>query len=199
MRWLSALRTVDRIRGSPMLRGRTWRTHQTTKTSEGGGLRLVSTFLTLFGFWLLLSGHYTGFLMLSGILCALGVVLFARRMGIADQEGHPVDLVVRALFSYWPWLLKEIVKSALQVSAIILNPRLPISPTMLQVQATQKTDVGRTTFANSITLTPGTISVEVGEDQVLVHALTRSAALGLADGEMDRRVSRFENSRASHV
>jgi len=162
-------------------------------------LRLVSIFLTLFGFWLLLSGHYTGFLMLSGILCALGVVLFARRMSIADQEGHPVDLVLRALFSYWPWLLKEIVKSALQVSAIILDPRVPISPTMLQVRATQKTDVGRTTFANSITLTPGTISVEVGEDEILVHALTRDAALGLADGEMDRRVSRFEDSQANHV
>jgi len=162
-------------------------------------LRLVSTFLTLFGFWLLLSGHYTGFLMMAGVLSALGVVLFARRMGIADQEGHPVDLVLRALFSYWPWLLKEIVKSALQVSAIILNPRLPISPTMLHVRATQKTDVGRTTFANSITLTPGTISVEIGDDQILVHALTRSAASGLADGEMDRRVSHFESNRAGHV
>ena len=162
-------------------------------------MRLVSTFLTLFGFWLLLSGHYTGFLMLSGIGCSLGVVLFAKRMGIADQEGHPAHLVLRAMFSYWPWLLKEIVKSALQVTAIILNPRLPISPTMLHVRATQKTDVGRTTFANSITLTPGTISVEVGEDQILVHALTRSAALGLADGEMDRKVTRFESGRSSHV
>jgi len=162
-------------------------------------LRLVSIFLTLFGFWLLLSGHYTGFLMMSGILCALGVVLFARRMGIADQEGHPVHLIARALFSYWPWLLKEIVKSALQVAAIILNPRLPISPTMLRVRATQKTDVGRTTFANSITLTPGTISVDVGEDQILVHALTRSAALGLAGGEMDRKVTRFDSGRSSNV
>lgn len=162
-------------------------------------MRLVSTFLTLFGFWLLLSGHYTGFLMTSGIFCALGVVLFARRMGIADQEGHPVQLIVRALFSYWPWLIKEIIKSALQVTAVILNPRLPISPTMLRVRATQKTDVGRTTFANSITLTPGTISVDVGEDQILVHALTRSAALGLADGEMDRRVTRFEKAGGGNV
>jgi len=162
-------------------------------------LRLVSTFLTLFAFWLLLSGHYTGFLMTAGILCSLGVVLFARRMGIVDQEGHPVDLIVPALFAYWPWLVKEIFTSALQVTAIILNPRLPISPTMLRVRATQKTDVGRTTFANSITLTPGTISVEVGEDQILVHALTRDAALGLADGEMDRKVTRFEKNRIDNV
>ncbi len=157
-------------------------------------MRLVSTFLTLFAFWLLLSGHYTGFLMTAGILCALGVVLFARRMDVVDQEGHPVHLAPRALLVYWPWLVKEIIKSALQVSAIILHPRLPISPTLLRVRATQKTDVGRTTFANSITLTPGTISVEVGEDEILVHALTRGSAEGLADGEMDRRVTRFEGA-----
>ena len=132
--------------------------------------------------------------MAAGILCALGVVLFARRMDVIDQEGHPVHLALRALLVYWPWLIKEIIKSALQVAAIILNPRLQISPTLLRVPTTQKTDVGRTTLANSITLTPGTISVEVGEDNILVHALTRSGARGLADGEMDRRVTRFEGA-----
>lgn len=157
-------------------------------------MRLVSTFLILFAFWLLLSGHYTPFLMTAGALCALGVVLFARRMDVVDHEGHPVHLATRALLVYWPWLLKEIAVSAMQVSAIILHPRLPISPTMVRVRSTQKTDVGRTTFANSITLTPGTISVEVSEDEILVHALTRDGADSLADGEMDRRVTRFENA-----
>ncbi|NIO39986.1 MAG: hypothetical protein GTO41_07215, partial [Burkholderiales bacterium] len=89
-------------------------------------MRLVSSFLILFAFWLLLSGHYTPFLMTAGILGALGVVLFARRMDVVDQEGHPVHLALRALLVYWPWLLKEIAKSAIQVSTIILNPRLPI-------------------------------------------------------------------------
>ena len=157
-------------------------------------MRLVSTFLILFAFWLLLSGHYTAFLMTAGALCALGVVLFARRMDVVDHEGHPVHLATRALLVYWPWLLKEIAVSAMQVSAIILHPRLPISPTMVRVRSTQKTDVGRTTFANSITLTPGTISVEVSEDEILVHALTRDGADSLADGEMDRRVTRFESA-----
>ncbi len=157
-------------------------------------MRLVSSFLILFAFWLLLSGHYTPFLMTAGILGALGVVLFARRMDVVDQEGHPVHLALRALLVYWPWLLKEIAKSAIQVSTIILNPRLPISPTLIRVRSTQRTDVGRTTFANSITLTPGTISVEVGEHEILVHALTRSGAQSLADGDMDRRVTRFESA-----
>lgn len=155
-------------------------------------MRVVSTFLVLFAFWLLLSGYFTGFLMLAGATSALGVVLFARRMDVLDQEGHPIHLAPQALIRYWPWLAAEIVKSAWTVAAIILHPRLPISPTLVRIRATQTTDVGRTTFANSITLTPGTISVEVGRDEFLVHALTREGANELATGEMDRRVSSFE-------
>lgn len=157
-------------------------------------MRLVSTFLVLFAFWLLLSGFFTAFLILAGIGSSLAVVLFARRMDVVDHEGHPIHLAPRALLSYWPWLLWEIVKSACTVASIIVRPSLPISPTMVRVRATQKTDVGRTTFANSITLTPGTLSVEVGKDEFLVHALTREGANDLASGEMDRRVTAFERS-----
>jgi multicomponent Na+:H+ antiporter subunit E len=157
-------------------------------------LRLVSTFLVLFAFWLLLSGYFTAFLMVAGAMSALAAVLFGRRMDIVDHEGHPVHLAPRALLVYWPWLAKEIVKSAWQVSTVILQPRLPISPTLVRIRATQRTDVGRTTFANSITLTPGTISVEVGRDEILVHALTRAGASDLASGEMDRRVTEFERA-----
>ncbi len=157
-------------------------------------MRLVSTFLVLFAFWLLLSGFFTAFLMLAGIGSALAVVLFARRMDVVDHEGHPIHLAPRALLVYWPWLFKEIVKSACTVASIIVRPSLPISPTMVRVRATQKTDVGRTTFANSITLTPGTLSVEVGEEEFLVHALTRQGANDLASGDMDRRVTAFERS-----
>ena len=157
-------------------------------------MRLVSTFLVLFAFWLLLSGFFTAFLMVAGAASALGVVLFSRRMDIVDHEGHPVHLAPRALLVYWPWLIKQIVKSAWQVATIILRPSLPISPVLVRIRSTQKTDVGRTTFANSITLTPGTISVEVGRDEFLVHALTRDHARELEAGEMDRRVTDFERA-----
>ena len=157
-------------------------------------MRLVSTVLVLFGFWLLLSGFYTPFLIGAGFACAVAVAVFARRMDVIDHEGHPVHLAPRALLGYWPWLLKEIVKSAWEVSKIILHPRLPVSPTLVRVKSTQKTDLGRTVFANSITLTPGTISVEVDADEFLVHALTRSGADSLAEGDMDRRVTAFERS-----
>lgn len=157
-------------------------------------LYAISSVVILFGFWLLLSGFFTPFLMSAGVVSAVAVVAFGWRMKVVDQEGHPVHLGPRAV-TYWPWLFKEIVKSALDVSRIILDPRLPISPTLVRVKPSQKTTVGVVTYANSITLTPGTVSVEVSGDEILVHALTREGAEGLASGEMDRRVSQFEGSR----
>ncbi len=154
-------------------------------------LYAISSALTLFGFWLLLSGYFTPFLLSAGAGCAIAVAAFGRRMAVIDREGHPVYLTGRA-FIFWPWLAKEIVKSAWDVSRIIVNPRLPISPNLIRVRTSQKTPEGVVTFANSITLTPGTISIDVSEKEILVHALTREGAEGLASGDMDRRVTRFE-------
>lgn len=146
---------------------------------------------SLFVFWLLLSGIYTPFLVLSGLGASIAVAALAQRMEVADREGHPVHLALGAA-AYWPWLMKEILKSGWQVTRIILDPRLPVSPTLARFKPSQKSTVGLVTHANSITLTPGTITVEAGPGEFLVHALTREGAAGLADSEMDRRVSRFE-------
>lgn len=149
---------------------------------------------SLFLFWLLLSGLYTPFLLAAGFGASLAVALLAWRMEVADQEGHPVHLTPAALV-YWPWLVKEIAKSGWQVSKIILDPRLPVSPALVRFRPSQKSAVGLVTHANSITLTPGTITVEADHREFLVHALTREAAAGVVDSEMDRRVSRLEGSR----
>lgn len=154
----------------------------------------VSSALVLYVFWLLLSGYFTAFLMTAGAASAIAVVALARRMEIVDHEGHPIHLGWRAL-TYWPWLVIEIVKSAWDVSKVILNPRLPISPTLIRVKTSQKTEVGVVVYANSITLTPGTISVDVGHGEILVHALTREGAAGLQTGEMDKRVTVFEGAK----
>ena len=151
----------------------------------------VSLFLSLVVFWLLLSGFFTPFLMASGVGCALAVVFFARRMDVVDHEGHPIQLGAKALV-YWPWLIKEIVKSAWDVSKIILNPKLPISPTLVRFKPSQKTDVGLVIHAQSITLTPGTITVEARPNEFLVHGLTRGGAEAVVDSDMDRRVSACE-------
>jgi multicomponent Na+:H+ antiporter subunit E len=154
-------------------------------------LYTLSSVLVLYGFWLLLSGYFTAFLMTAGAGSAIAVVALAHRMDLVDHEGHPIHLGWRVL-AYWPWLFREIIKSAWDVSRIIVDPRLPISPTMIRVPTSQKTAVGVVTYANSITLTPGTISMEVKHGEILVHALTRAAAEGLQEGEMDRRVTWFE-------
>ena len=154
--------------------------------------RSFSTLLSLVVFWLLLSGMFTPFLIAAGVGCALVVTLIARRMGIIGYSGYSVGLAWRPLFFYCPWLLKEIMKSAWDVTKRILDPRLPISPTLVEFCPTQQTELGLVIHANSITLTPGTISVEVEPNRFLVHALTQDGAAGLAGSEMDRRCAALE-------
>jgi multicomponent Na+:H+ antiporter subunit E len=154
-------------------------------------IRLISAFLALYLFWLVLSGYFTAFLLSAGAASAAAVVWFAQRMDVIDAEGHPVHLGWR-IPAYWAWLSKEIVKSAWDVSKIIVNPRLPISPTLVTFKPTQKTTVGLVIHANSITLTPGTITIEARKDEFLVHALTRAGAEGLTTGDMDHRVTACE-------
>lgn len=151
----------------------------------------VSAFFALFAFWLLLSGHFTAFLIAAGIGSAIVVVLVARRMEVVDREGMPVQMMA-AVVAYWPWLAIEIIKSAWDVSKRILNPRLPISPTLIRFRPSQETAIGLTIHANSITLTPGTITVEATPGEFLVHGLTREAAYAVVDSEMDRRVRWLE-------
>lgn len=155
------------------------------------GILFFSLCATLFGFWLALSGHYTNTFFIIGALCSIAIVAFSLRMSVVDEEGHPIHLAFRAL-TYWPWLFWEIAKSAVDVTRIILNPRLPISPTMVTIKSLQKTGLGVSIFANSITLTPGTISVDVVGGDILVHALSKSGADDLEEGTMNRRVASFE-------
>jgi multicomponent Na+:H+ antiporter subunit E len=160
-------------------------------------MRLVTSFVVMFAYWLLLSGHTKAWLIGAGVVCAGLVAAVVWRMGAADDEGHPIELIPRGLI-YWPWLVREIILSALNVARLILNPLLPITPAMIKLKAGQKTAVGLTTYANSITLTPGTISVEVSSRHktILVHAIERAPADDLAQGGMDRMVSWFERVRS---
>lgn len=151
----------------------------------------VSAFILLCLFWLLLSGYFTPFLLAAGFGCVLAALWFSHRMELVVHEGHPVHLGWRALL-YWPWLAKEIFKSAWAVTRLILHPGLPISPTVVRFKPGQRTDLGLVIHANSITLTPGTISMEVSANEFVVHALTADGARGVIDGEMDRRVTLLE-------
>ncbi|WP_119299903.1 Na+/H+ antiporter subunit E [Dongia deserti] len=156
-------------------------------------MRTISLAIFLFAFWLALSGHYTFALVGAGLLSAVLCALAARHMLVVDPEGHPFQLL-KGMVTYLPWLAWEIVKSAWAVTRIILHPGLPISPTMTRVQASQRSAAGIATYGNSITLTPGTLTVGLTNSELVVHALTRDGALDLESGRMDRRVSKFEGT-----
>jgi multicomponent Na+:H+ antiporter subunit E len=157
--------------------------------------RSLILFVNLMLVWLLLSGHYNATLITYGVLSCLGVVLLMSHLGILDKEALPTHLGLR-VFAYIPWLLKEIVVSNLAVARVILSRRLPIHPRILRVRASQKTEVGQVIYANSITLTPGTVTLDVRNGEFLVHALTTDSAEGLLSGEMDRRVAHLEVNAA---
>ncbi|MEO7402699.1 MAG: Na+/H+ antiporter subunit E [Burkholderiales bacterium] len=142
-------------------------------------------------FWVILSGYFEPFLVAAGVGSAIAVTWFANRMELVDREGQTLQLWRPALV-YWPWLGWEIVKSAWTVTRIILTPSLPISPTIVRFKPSQRSIVGLVTHANSITLTPGTITIEATANEFVVHGLTREGAQGCIDGEMDRRVAQFE-------
>jgi multicomponent Na+:H+ antiporter subunit E len=153
--------------------------------------RAISIALVLYGLWLLLSGLYVPLLLGLGVVSVMFVMLIAIRMNVADPEGHPIHLGPKATLWYWPWLVWQVVKANIAVTRQILNPRLPISPTVVRVKTTQKSALGRVVYANSITLTPGTVSIDIDGPYISVHALTRDLAADLKRGEMDRRVTDF--------
>ncbi len=156
--------------------------------------RTISLFAVLYGTWLLLSGIWEPFLMISGAAASMLAEFIAHRMDVVDGEGHPIDLTWRALI-YYPWLFWQIALSNLQVLRIVLHPRLPISPAVGWVPAGQASSVGLVTFANSITLTPGTVALTVLDDRIHVHALTKGGLDDLMAGEMNRRVCQMEGVR----
>lgn len=155
-------------------------------------IRSFGTFVALFLFWLLLSGIFTPFLVAAGVGSAIAVVLFARRMEVIGGGSQEMQIVWTQFLPYWPWLIKEIVVAAWDVTKRILHPNLPVSPTLVEFTPAQMTEFGLIVHANSITLTPGTITVEAEPGRFLVHSLTRAAAATLEGSEMDRRCAALE-------
>ena len=163
--------------------------------SPGGRLlRALGLWLFCFGLWLLLSGYFDVPLLLGfGALSSALVVCIVWRAELIDPEEQPLRWRFNIhLLGYWPWLLGQVALANWEVAKCIVAPGLPISPTLITLQPTQRSDLGRFIYANSITLTPGTVTTALNGDVLQVHALTRKAADTLLDGDMDRRVTRLE-------
>lgn len=151
----------------------------------------ISLGLFLAVIWLLLSGHFDPLLLGFGVASILLVLVISHRMDVVDHEGQPLQ-VTRKTIPYMFWLAKEVWKSNLDVIRRILSPKLDISPTLAEVPAPQQTDLVRSMYANSITLTPGTVSIRTENDRILIHALSQQGADDVLQGEMSDRLVAIE-------
>jgi multicomponent Na+:H+ antiporter subunit E len=170
-------------------------------------MRIVVHFLLILGFWLLLSARFDAVFLGMGIASAALVAwltnpLVERVLG-PDLGGPRV--VVRRMYRYAVyvgWLVARIVPAGLQVAYYVLHPRLPIDPGVLRFRTTLRSPIARAILANSITLVPGTMTLEVDGDEFAVHAFIPSAADDLASAVLQNRIADIfleEHEPAPHV
>jgi multicomponent Na+:H+ antiporter subunit E len=153
----------------------------------------ISTFIILFGFWILLSGRFDLFHLSLGIIsCALVSFLSRDLLFTGKINRNHISQLLR-LLKYLPWLFYQIVLANLYVAYLALHPKSAqkIDPHIVRFKGKLKTDMAVTTFANSITLTPGTITLLVKDDFFYVHAISKKVADDLLTGEMEDRVGQI--------
>ena len=151
--------------------------------------RSLLLFVILMTVWLLMSGHYTPLVTGLGVVSTAFATWMSHRLGGSDKEGLPLHMF-RKLPAYYIWLIKEIIMSNIATAKTILGKS--DAPELFYVPFTQKTDAGVATYANSITLTPGTVTVDIDENGFLVHALSSDFGDDVRSGDMDRRVTQLE-------
>ncbi len=142
----------------------------------------------LFVFWFLLSGHFEPLLLLLGLASVMLTIFLMKRMNVIDHESYPLHLSSR-FPAFLVYIFREIGKANIDVIKRIVTYRGKfISPQLVEITLPQKTDLGRAIYANAITLTPGTVSVELAKDKIIVHALTKEAADDLSTGNMAKAI-----------
>ncbi len=156
-------------------------------------MRTIGAAIILMALWLLLSGIYKPMIIGFGVASVLVVLLVVRRMDAADDDRVELRLRPFETAKYVVWLMVEIAKANWAVTKIILSPNMPIRQHLFAIPFSQRTDLGQVIFANSITLTPGTITIETESDDFLVHAVSYSDSDLEALADMDRRVTATES------
>ncbi len=149
-------------------------------------------FFILFSIWLLMSGHYNVLIVSLGIISCAFCVYVAKRGKLIDDEGLPIFFMPR-LLNYLIWLFKEILKSNLSTAKVIINGK--VEPETFTVKTSQVTDVAKVTYANSITLTPGTVTTKIQKGVFEVHALNSDFGNDVRTNEMDKKVTWLEGKK----
>lgn len=144
----------------------------------------------LFIFWIFLSGHFEPLLLGFGVVSVALTVFLSKRMNVIDHESYPLHLSSK-LPGFFLYVLREIIKANIDVVILILGWRgASVSPQLVKIPLLQKNDLGAVIYANAITLTPGTVSIELSDETITIHALTKEAADELATGRMSNEISK---------
>ncbi len=155
-------------------------------------MKSLILFFILFSLWLLMSGHYNFLIVCLGIISCVFCVYVAKRGKLIDDEGLPIFFIPR-LLNYLIWLFKEILKSNLSTAKVIINGQ--VEPETFTVKTSQITDVAKVTYANSITLTPGTVTTKIQKGVLEVHALNSDFGKDVRTNEMDKKVTWLEGKK----
>lgn len=155
-------------------------------------MRYIVAFLILFLHWIAWSGRFDALHITLGILSSALVAFMSCDLLFSRKRFAPgmVSEVI-CFIRYIPWLFYQILLSNIHVAYLVLSPKMPIEPAIIKYKSRLKTDLSLTTFANSITLTPGTITADIRDGEFYVHALSRKVSDDLLTGEMEKKVARI--------
>lgn len=154
-------------------------------------MSFVLTTLLMFFFWIVLSGEFTPLLLGSGIVASLFVAYLSHDLLIGRVDIGKMLRDLLRFTQYLPWLLWQILLANVDLVYRTLHPRMPIDPGIITFKNECRTELGMVTLANSITLTPGTVTIDVTDNEFIVHAIARGPAEELMAGEMLARVKRI--------
>ncbi len=155
-------------------------------------MSFLITTIAMFIFWILLSGEFTFILITSGVVASLITAylshdIFVGKADLKTETGRVFKFIV-----YIPWLLWEIILANVEIAYLVLNPKPLVDPQIVRFKNDLKTDLGIVTLAHSITLTPGTVTVEANREEFVIHAIWQKSADGIIGGEMQQKVKKIE-------
>jgi multicomponent Na+:H+ antiporter subunit E len=149
----------------------------------------IGTTVILFAFWMLLSGKFDAFHLTLGIICSALIAYLFHDLLFANVRVGDMRIIFTRFIVYIPWLILQIVLSNIHVALLVLRPKMPICPQIIKFETKLETDISCVALANSITLTPGTITMDIKDGVYYVHALSQKVADDLNTGEMEDRVA----------
>lgn len=157
--------------------------------ARSGLQNFLATFILLFGFWALLSGKFDAFHLTLGVICSFIIAYLTHDLLFANVRVGDIRVIVQRFITYMPWLVYQIAIANIHVAYLALSPKMPIDPQIIRFKSKLESDISWVTLANSITLTPGTITMDIEDGEFVVHALSKKVADDLNTGEMEDRIA----------